>query len=131
MLTSNLSMTTMGFFVHKGNVWNADKYCSWTEWAKGEVLEKHGPESVICPVYSKEEEKGVSITPANPPWKSIQVGWIFIPFETYQSKGLTFNEARSIIENEVFMIDKYLKGEVGGIVLYSFSPNGEAEEIKV
>ena len=121
-------LLTLGVFAYKGNVWNTTQYCSWVDWVKGEILDRYGEETVLLPVYMTGNE--ISITPAVSPWHSEQIGWMFATPEVYQSRKLSKQETREILKREISMIDKYYRGKIEGMVLYTYSLNGAVKAIE-
>jgi hypothetical protein len=65
------------------------------------------------------DHSGITIrtTPFSCPWDSGQVGWAFLSPRAKASAGLTEDQAVELIKAEVKVYDKYLAGDVWGVLV--------------
>lgn len=101
---------------------NIEKYSSWEEWLKGEVLEPNGEDNVIfLPLYLYDHG-GITIRtyPFSCSWDSGQVGWIWVTrkqVKEFLGEGVTDGEVREFLKEEVKIYDQYIVGDIFGYVL--------------
>lgn len=84
----------------------------------------------ILPVYMYDHS-GITLStgPFSCPWDSGRVGFIYVTKETCKQQGVTFNNAESILKNEIKELDAYLTGDVYSYTIWETEEDCDPTEI--